>query len=114
MADRPPPPDDPGEFLRACVRGRRIVWTYHVAMRIQRRCLSRDVILDAVESYEVIESYSEDKYLPSYLVRAEHGPDVVHVLFAADSASRSAHVVTAYAPDPSKWLPGLRQRRRTP
>ncbi len=39
-------------------------------MRLQGRFISRQHILDAVDTYEVIESYPEDKYLPSYLVYA--------------------------------------------
>ena len=61
-------PDNPVGIIRDCVRAGRIYWTYHVNMRIQERSLPRQWILDAVDSYDIIESYPEDKYLPSYLV----------------------------------------------
>ena len=100
-------------FLKRCVRERAIVWTYHVNMRMGSRELSRRVILEAVDTFEVIEAYPDDKYLPSYLARAESGSLVFHVLMAADTANSVAHVVTAYMPDASKWLPDFRERRRS-
>lgn len=62
--------DDPLRFIQRCVRERRLFWTYHVNMRLEGRHIHRDEILNAVESYAIIESYPDDKYLPSYLVAA--------------------------------------------
>jgi hypothetical protein len=64
-------PDDAVAFIRRCVGDRKIYWTYHVNMRLAGRHLTREAILGAVASYEIIEAYPEDKYLPSYLVRAD-------------------------------------------
>lgn len=33
--------------------------------------IERDAILESVESFEILEAYPEDKYLPSYLVYAD-------------------------------------------
>ena len=66
-------PTDPLGFIRRCVRERRVYWTYHVNMRLAGRYISRDELLEATETYEIIESYPEDKYLPSYLVWATSG-----------------------------------------
>lgn len=57
-------------FIRRCVRDRKLFWTYHVNMRLERRHITRDEILSAVDSYAIIESYPDDKYLASYLVAA--------------------------------------------
>ena len=57
-------------FIQRCVRERKVYWTYHVNMRLAGRHISRDELLVATETYEIIESYPEDKYLPSYLVWA--------------------------------------------
>jgi len=46
-----------------------VFWTYHVNMRLDRRHISRDEILAAVDSYQLVEEYPDDKYLPSYLVK---------------------------------------------
>jgi hypothetical protein len=58
-------PDDPLVFIQTCVRQQSIFWTYHVNMRLQRRSIARQAILDAVDTYEIIEAYLEDKYFPS-------------------------------------------------
>ena len=101
-------PDNPVEFIRRCVRDRKIYWTYHVNMRLAGRYLSRSEILDAVDSFEIVESYPQDKYLPSYLVLAASS---FHVLFAVDLEGDDVRVVTAYRPDPDEWEPDLRTRR---
>jgi hypothetical protein len=77
-------PNDPVAFIQTCVRGRRILWTYHVNVRLKGRFVPRQTILDAVDSYEIIESYPEDKYLPSCLVPGRPAGDAFHVLFATD------------------------------
>lgn len=76
-------------------------------MRLERRHITRDDILGAVDTYAIVESYPEDKYLPSYLVLAND----FHVLFAADVGGDNVRVVTAYRPDPDEWESDLRKRR---
>ena len=49
-------PDDPLSFIRECVRGGRIFWTYHVNMRLGRRFIVRETIIQATESYEIVEA----------------------------------------------------------
>lgn len=104
-------PDDPLTFIQRCVQSRRILWTYHVNMRLHGRYITRGEILDAVDRYEVIEAYPEDKYLPSYLVLAKQGVSAFHVLFATDVEDDNVRIVTAYHPDPQEWEPDLRTRR---
>ena len=104
-------PDDPLAFIQACVRQRSIFWTYHVNMRLQRRSIARQAILDAVDTYEVIEAYPEDKYLPSYLALAKHHEGVFHILFATDVAGENVRIVTAYRPSPAEWESDGKTRR---
>ena len=98
--------------MQRCVRAGNILWTHHVNMRFGRRQVTRDMVVGAIGALEIIEPYPDDKYLPSYLVRAEHELTVFHVLFAADVAGDHVRVVTAYIPDPLKWEPGCWQRRQ--
>jgi hypothetical protein len=102
---------DPLDFIRQRVRGQEILWTYHVNMRLERRHIPRTAILDSVDSFEIIESYPDDKYLPSYLVYARFMGSVFHVLFAADVPGHNVRVVTAYRPNPEEWSADLRRRR---
>jgi len=101
-------PDNPLSFIQRCVHERKIYWTYHVNMRLAGRYLTRDEILAAVDTYEIVESYPEDKYLPSYLVLAGAA---FHVLFATDVEGDNVRIITAYLPNPKEWTPDLRKRR---
>ena len=106
-------PDDPLAFIKACVRQRSIFWTYHVNMRLQRRSIARQAILNAVDTFEVIEAYPEDKYFPSYLMLAKDSGEVFHILFATDVDEENVRIVTAYRPSPDEW-DNDGKTRRTP
>jgi YgiT-type zinc finger domain-containing protein len=86
-------PDDPIGFIRLCVQDRRVLWTYHVNMRLRSRDISREAIYASVAQYQVIEAYPEDKYLPSYLVWTRHASGVLHVLFAVDVEGQNVRIV---------------------
>jgi hypothetical protein len=77
-------------------------------MRLEKRHITRGEIFDAVDSFELVESYPDDKYLPSYLILASA---TFHVLFATDTVNDHVRVVTAYRPDPDEWERGFRTRR---
>ncbi len=113
MRETPRVPDNPLEFIRNCVHDRSVFWTYHVNIRLERRSIPRLEILDAAESFEIIESYPDDKYLPSFLVLARITGRVCHVLFAVDTEGENVRVVTAYWPSHDDWEEDLRTRRRT-
>ena len=82
-------------------------------MRIAGRHITRNEILEATDSYEVIESYPEDKYLPSYLLLGNSAAAGFHILFAADVEGDNVRIVTAYRPDRNEWEADLRTRRKT-
>lgn len=107
-------PDDPLAFIRQCVRERKILWTYHVQMRLKGRSLSREALLQAVGTYEIIESYPEDKYLPSYLILCQSDEGVAHLQIATDVSGDNVRIVTVYQPSPREWEPDFRTRRKNP
>jgi hypothetical protein len=82
-------------------------------MRLESRFVSRDIILEAADSYELVESYPDDKYFPSYLSLARLGGDAIQVLFATDVVGDNVRVVTAYRPSPEEWEGDLKTRRRS-
>jgi hypothetical protein len=104
-------PNDPLDVIQRCVRHRQIFWTYHINMRLAGRFMSRQEILDAVNTYELIESYPDDKYLPSYLIYGQAEDEGFHGLFAVDVAEDQVRVVTAYRPDPQAWEADQKTRR---
>jgi len=80
-------------------------------MRMNTRLITRHMVLDAT-GLEVIESYPDDKYFPSYLVLAWHGNDVFHVLFAIDTDNNNVRVVTVYRPNSEIWQNDMKTRRK--
>ncbi|MBI2435120.1 MAG: DUF4258 domain-containing protein [Candidatus Hydrogenedentes bacterium] len=79
-------------------------------MKLKERSITREEILAGVELFEVIESYPEDKCLPSYLVHCATDTPF-HLLFALDKPGENVRVVTAYRPSLDKWHDDLKTRR---
>lgn len=104
-------PADPVAFIQGCVRRQRVLWTYHVNLRLAGRFIPRAAILAATDAYELVEAYPDDKYLPSYLVLVRERADHFHVLFATDVAGDNVRIVTAYRPDRNEWEDDLKSRR---
>ncbi len=100
-------------FIKSCIRGRRICWTYHVNMRLKGRFIPREVILSSVDRYEIIEKYPKDKYLPSYLVYAKDKGHIIHIHIATDVENDSVTIITTYRPTLDKWEKGFKKRRKT-
>jgi len=82
-------------------------------MRLEQRSLGSEFLLKAAASLEVIESYPDDKYLPSFLLRGEFEGRVFHTQIATDVEARNIRVVTLYIPSPEEWDSEFRTRRRT-
>lgn len=91
-----------------------MIWTYHVNMRLRTKGIDRRSIINSVNAYEIIESYPEDKYLPSYLVYSEHEDEYIHILFATDVENENVRIVTTYRPSELEWLPDRKTRRKSP
>jgi hypothetical protein len=104
-------PNNPILFIQDCIKGGRIFWTYHVNMRLSGRFISRKFILEAVGTFEIVEAYPNDKYLPSYLVLGRAGADAFHVLIAVDVPDDNIRIVTAYRPDAKEWQDDMKTRR---
>ena len=105
-------PEDPLEFIRQCIRQRKILWTYHINMRLKQRSITRHEIISSTVAYEIVDAYPEDKYFPSYLIFSQHKHTVFHILFAVDVDGDNVRVVTAYYPDPEEWESDLKTRRK--
>lgn len=81
-------------------------------MRLGQRSITRETIIAAAESYEIVEAYPEDKYFPSYLLLGRHGAEAFHALFGTDVEGQNVRVVTAYYPSLEEWEEDLKTRRR--
>lgn len=105
-----PVPESPIAFITDCVSAGRVRWTYHVSMRLQQSNLSAGLLTAAVASFEVIESYPGDKYLPSFLIRGESDGVVFHAHVATDLTDNNVRIVTMYLPQPDEWDVSLRRQ----
>ena len=55
-----------------------------MTMRLEQRSLGSEMLMKGAVSLGIIETYPEDKYLPSYLLRGECEGRVFHAQIAAD------------------------------
>jgi len=104
-------PDDAVGFIRRCLSEARVYWTYRVNMRLAARGIGRNDVLRAASDLQLVESYPDDKYLPSYLLLAQAQPGPFHLLCAVDVEGRNIRIVTAYRPDPAEWGDSMTRRR---
>lgn len=68
MASERKLPADPVRFIQDRIQRGRVLWAYHVNMRLAGRFIFRESIPGAVGTFEIVESYPDDKYIPSYLL----------------------------------------------
>ena len=100
------------EFIKTCIKNRKIRWTYHINMRLEKRSISRETILSSVDSFEIIEQYPEDKYSPSYLIYSNYQKEILHILIATDFENENIRIITTYKPTLEKWEEDLKTRRK--
>lgn len=99
------------DFIKSCIKSRRIRWTYHVNMRLEGRFIHRDTILSSVDRYEIIEEYPKDKYLPSFLIYTKYREQIIHIQIATDLENNFITIITAYKPSRDKWEKDFKTRR---
>ena len=79
--------------------------TDHADEETAADALTLDEVLQSVLAGEVIEDYPTDHPLPSCLI---YGPsnagDPVHSIWAYNSQTDRAVLITVYRPDPNRWL----------
>jgi hypothetical protein len=98
-------------FIRDCSRGSDSLDIPPTCLG--QRFIARETIIQAVDTYEIVEAYPGDKYFRSYLVLGRKGDDAVHVLFGVDVEGQNVRIVTAYYPSLDEWEIDLKTRRRS-
>ncbi len=69
--------------------------------------------MDSVDSFEIIEDYALDKYLPSYLIFAKCDDKVIHIQMAIDRENDNIRIITSYIPACDKWEDDFKTRRKS-
>jgi len=69
-------------------------------------------VFEAVERVKVIETYPEDEPYPSRLIFGRtFGDRPLHVLCAYTKDEETAIIITAYQPDPKRWIDFERRKK---
>lgn len=100
------------DLIRAIGEGKVLI-TDHADEETQADDLSFDEVYFSVVHGEIIEEYPEDKPYPSCLVYGDtFAGEPVHSVWAYNEESGFAVIITVYRPDPTRWEPDWKTRRR--
>ncbi len=91
---------------------RPIVFCIHAIQRMFERQVSEEHVRQVLESGELIEDYSDEMLSPGGLMLGRRGNRPLHVVVIENTAENEQLVITVYEPDPSKWKPGFRYRKK--
>ena len=92
------------EQIRSDLSGGRFSFSRHAFRRAIERNISEQEIREVGAKAEIIESYPDDKYLPSGLLLGftpAGRPLHIQVSFAETDAVK---IITIYEPDPNEWI----------
>lgn len=100
------------DLIRAIGEGKVII-TDHADEEAENDDLSFDEIYFSLVHGQIIEQYPHDRPYPSCLVYGNtFGGDPVHSVWAYNAASGFGVIITVYRPDPARWEPDWKTRRR--
>jgi hypothetical protein len=102
--------------IQACFTAKRVHYSIHARneMKIEEfgRILEHE-IMEMVESGMMIESYPTDKPYPSILIYGKtRNERPLHICCAHNDDDDEAVIVTAYHPDPEKWIDNIYRRKK--
>lgn len=97
----------------AAIRHDHVRITDHADEEAQADHLSFDEVFASVLHGEVIEEYPDDRPFPSCLIYGgTPGGDPIHSVWAYNSETGWAALITVYRPDPERWLNWRTRRPR--
>ena len=99
------------EKIERLAQLRKIEWKKHALKRLFERGLRRQAVLNMLNRCEIIESYIQDKPLPSFLLLGYDDEEPLHVVLALDEANDLLWIITVYKPTLDEWKGGFKKRR---
>ena len=102
------------DSVRKCFLLDRALYTRHAKEEMlgeERGAITEGEVFEAIQEGEIIESYPDDEPYPGILVfgKTRQGR-IIHIVCAYSEVDELAIVITAYEPDPSRWINGRRRR----
>ena len=100
--------------VRKCFLIDSVLYTKHARQEMlgeERGAITDGEVFEAIQEGEIIESYPDDEPYPSILIfgKSRQGR-IIHIVSAYSKEDDLAIVITAYEPDPSRWINGRRRR----
>ncbi len=90
----------------------RLVFRVHAIQRMFKRGISEEEVKGVVARGETIETYPDDRPLPSRLIiLGWSGPRPIHVVAADNVEVQETIIITVYQPDVGEWEQGFKRRR---
>ena len=100
------------EDIADSIRHERVRITSHARIEAMADSLSFDEIVHSVSTGEIIEDYPDDWPHPSCLIYGKlPNGEPVHSVWAYESVTGVAVLVTTYRPDPERWYDSRTRRR---
>ena len=100
------------ERLVDSIRGNRVRITEHADEEATSDKLTYEEVYFSVFKGRIIEEYPEDKPYPSCLVYGEtFSGDPVHSVWAYNTDTQWAVLITVYRPDPERWIDWVQRRK---
>jgi hypothetical protein len=100
------------KLIREAAEKEKIAFKKHSVLRMYERGIRADEVKEVLTSGEIIESYPEDKPLPSYLLLGYTSKiRNVHVVVAVDKNEPMLWIITVYLPTTGEWDEEFRKRK---
>jgi Domain of unknown function (DUF4258) len=94
------------------VKSYQLVFSIHAGLRMSKWSIDEEDVQTVVDTGEVIEEYPNALPLPCELLIGKTKGRYIHVVVARLETTMRAIIITSYIPDPRKWEPDLRTRRK--
>lgn len=83
----------------------------HAVQRLFERNISPKKVIQAVQTGEMIEDYSEEMPEPGRLILGFQGKRPFHVVTSENAETNEITIITVYLPDSDKWSKDFKSRR---
>ena len=88
-----------------------IIFKDHAVLRMFERGISKNEIIEIIETGETIEEYKEDYPYPSSLMFKIIGGKPVHIVVADNKSENQKIIVTVYIPDTTNFESDFKTRK---
>jgi hypothetical protein len=86
-------------------------WNKHALERALERNISREEVKQVLLTGEIVESYENDRPLPSFLVLGWPHKRPCHVVAAYDRQLNHCYIITVYIPDEEHFYQDFKTRK---